>query len=221
MSNEQDRVNELVDRLLADKRFPRGRPSPEELEAIRAAIWLRTAGRGSAVPDPAFLEQLGRRLRAEFGEVELDPNQVRRRRILRTAAVAAGALVAGGAADRLQQSAASAPTSQALVPDTGSWRAVGAASALAAGQAMRFSTEEVHGILVNEAGQVRALSAVCTHLGCLLSINAEAHRLDCPCHEVAFSWSGSVLYHRLERQPAALPRIPSRVRQGMIEVLLP
>ena len=86
---------------------------------------------------------------------------------------------------------------------------------------MRFSTEEVHGIMVNEAGQVRALSAVCTHLGCLLTINAGAHRLDCPCHELAFSWNGSVLYHRLERQPPALPRIPSRVRQGMIEVLLP
>jgi nitrite reductase/ring-hydroxylating ferredoxin subunit len=221
VSDEHDRVDALVDRLLADKRLPRRRPSPVELDAIRAAIWMRAARPGSDRPDPAFLERLGRRLQAEFGEVELDPNQVRRRRILRTAAVAAGALLTGGAADRLAQGAAPAPASQSLVPDAGSWRPVGAASALPASHAMRFSTPEVHGVLVNEAGQVWALSGVCTHLGCLLNVNAGAHRLDCPCHELAYSWNGSVLYHRLQSRPAALPRIPSRMRQGMIEVLLP
>jgi cytochrome b6-f complex iron-sulfur subunit len=103
----------------------------------------------------------------------------------------------------------------------GSWRPVAAASALPRGQAMRFSTEQVRGILVNEAGEVRALSGVCTHLGCVLTINAQAQRFDCPCHDLAFSWNGSVLYYRLQDRPAALPEIRSRVREGMIEVLLP
>jgi nitrite reductase/ring-hydroxylating ferredoxin subunit len=98
---------------------------------------------------------------------------------------------------------------------------VTAASALPVGQALRFSTADVHGILVNEAGDVRALSGVCTHLGCLLTVNAEARRFDCPCHGLAFSWNGSVLHYRLQSRPVVLPRIPSRVRGGMIEVLLP
>jgi cytochrome b6-f complex iron-sulfur subunit len=221
VSDESDRVNALVDRLLADKRFRRFRARPEELEAIRAAIWLRAARPGSARPDPAFLERLGHKLRAEFGEFELRRNRVTRRGILRTAAVAMAALVAGGAADRLQQGAVAPVASQPLVADAGSWRQVTAASALPVGQALRFSTAEVHGILVNEAGDVRALSGVCTHLGCLLTVNAEARRFDCPCHDLAFSWNGSVLYYRLQSRPVVLPRIPSRVRGGMIEVLLP
>jgi cytochrome b6-f complex iron-sulfur subunit len=221
VSNEYDRVNALVDRLLANKRFSRHRASPEELEAIRVAIWLRGARPGSELPDPAFLDRLGRKLLAEFGEFEPDRNRMTRRRILRTAAVAAGALVAGGAADRLQQGRVAPLASQSLVPDIGSWRPVAAASALPMGKAMRFSTEQVYGILVNEAGDVRALSGVCTHLGCMLTINAQAQTFDCPCHDLAFSWSGSVLYYRLQSRPAALPEIPSRVREGMIEVLLP
>jgi cytochrome b6-f complex iron-sulfur subunit len=218
--NQHGRVNTLVDRLLADKRLPRYRASPQELEAIRVAIQLRAARPGSGRPDPAFLERLGRKLRAEF-EVEQGRSPVTRRGILRTAAVAAGALVAGGAADRLAQGIVASTASQHLVPDIGSWRAVAAASMLPAGEAILFSTEEVHGILVNEAGTVHALSGVCTHLGCLLTINAQARRFDCPCHDLAFSWNGSVVHYRLQSRPAALPEIPSRMRDGMIEVLLP
>jgi hypothetical protein len=70
VSNEYDRVNDLVDRLLADERFPCYQASPAELEAIRVAIWLRAARPGSALPDPAFLERLGRKLRSQYGELE-------------------------------------------------------------------------------------------------------------------------------------------------------
>jgi len=54
MSNEHDRVNAFVDRLLANKRIPRYNASPEELEAIRMAIRLRAARPGSELPDGAF-----------------------------------------------------------------------------------------------------------------------------------------------------------------------
>src|SRR5438128_4504521 len=86
MSNEYDRVNTFVDRLLADKRLPRYRASTEELEAIQVAVWLRTVRPGNELPEPAFLELLTRKLHAEF-EVGLDLNRVTRRGILRAAAV--------------------------------------------------------------------------------------------------------------------------------------
>jgi cytochrome b6-f complex iron-sulfur subunit len=221
MSKDYDRVNAFVDRLLADKRSRRYPATPEEFEAIQVAIRLRAARPGSELPDPAFMERLGHRLRSELGEVEMDRNRITRRGIFRTAAVAAGAIVVGGAADRLQQRTVPPLSTQSLVPDAGSWRPVAAVSALPTGQAMRFSTEEVHGILINDGGRVRALSGVCTHLGCLLTINAEAQTFDCPCHDLAFSWSGSVLYYRLQSRPAALPEILTRVRGGTIGVLLP
>ncbi len=69
MSNEYDRINAFVDRLLKDARSPRYRPRPEERQIIRVAILLRAARPCSELPDPRFLERLSRRLRSEFGDV--------------------------------------------------------------------------------------------------------------------------------------------------------
>jgi hypothetical protein len=138
VSREHDSVNAFVDRLLANKRHRRCRATLEELEAMQVAIWLRAGRPSSDLPDPAFMDRLARRLRSEFGEVELDRNQTSRRAVLRTAAVAAGAVVVGVAADRLAQRAAAPIQTQPLVPDAGSRRPVAAYDALASGQAMRF-----------------------------------------------------------------------------------
>jgi cytochrome b6-f complex iron-sulfur subunit len=48
--------------------------------------------------------------------------------------------------------------------------------------------------------QVIALSAVCTHAGCLVDYNASAQRLDCNCHGSEFGEDGRVL-----RGPASRP----------------
>jgi Rieske Fe-S protein len=40
---------------------------------------------------------------------------------------------------------------------------------------------------------VAALSAVCTHLGCIVAYNADAQQLDCPCHQSQFALDGTVL----------------------------
>ena len=72
-----------------------------------------------------------------------------------------------------------------------------------------FDTGSVRGFIANRGGKITALSGVCTHLGCLLQLNAKARRLDCPCHSAAFG-------------PDALPPLPlleSRIREGNIEVL--
>ena len=42
-------------------------------------------------------------------------------------------------------------------------------------------------------GQLEALSAVCTHLGCIVSWNAAEESWDCPCHGSRFALDGSVL----------------------------
>lgn len=45
----------------------------------------------------------------------------------------------------------------------------------------------------DDDGRVRALSAVCTHLGCLVSFNPAERSWDCPCHGSRFACDGSVL----------------------------
>ena len=45
----------------------------------------------------------------------------------------------------------------------------------------------------NDDGSVSALSAACTHMGCLVSFNPAERSWDCPCHGSRFGTDGSVL----------------------------
>jgi glycine/D-amino acid oxidase-like deaminating enzyme/nitrite reductase/ring-hydroxylating ferredoxin subunit len=59
----------------------------------------------------------------------------------------------------------------------------------------------------DEDGTLLAVSARCTHLGCLVTWNAAERSWDCPCHGSRFAPDGTVLegpaVHRLERKPLA------------------
>ncbi|HEV7773737.1 MAG TPA: FAD-dependent oxidoreductase [Conexibacter sp.] len=57
----------------------------------------------------------------------------------------------------------------------------------------------------DDDGTLHAVSARCTHLGCLVAWNAAERSWDCPCHGSRFGVDGTVLegpaVHRLERKP--------------------
>ncbi|MBI5183682.1 MAG: Rieske 2Fe-2S domain-containing protein [Nitrospinae bacterium] len=48
-------------------------------------------------------------------------------------------------------------------------------------------------IVVRTNEEVFALSAVCTHLGCIVKWDASLNRLICPCHAASFDLNGNVL----------------------------
>jgi nitrite reductase/ring-hydroxylating ferredoxin subunit len=218
MTDRGRRVDRWVDDLLHD-RSPRGLrgADAEDVEALAAAIELRSATPGSGMPDPHFVEQLHRRIAQETQGEALPRPRLSRRRLLATGGAVAAAAAAGiVVGDRLTQPTS---TDRNLVADGATWVDVAALADVPVGTARRFSTAAFEGFVVNRDGTtVEALSASCTHLGCILRFNPAAGRLDCPCHNAAFGLDGSLLFKVLPQQLPPLPRLQARVRDGRVEV---
>ncbi len=223
MSRRVRRVAAYVDALLRNRRPPRGRQDPDDLEAVAAAIELSAARPQAGLPDPRFVERLEARLREHAGgDVPAAAGgRLSRRGLLRAGGLAAAAAATGAVVDRLavDHGPGTPGGPEKLAVEGGSWHAVAALDALPAGRAARFSTGRVEGVVIHRGGgEVLALSAVCTHLGCILQLDPSAGQLNCPCHRAAFGLGGEVLYHEQPQPLRALPRIPVRVRDGQVEV---
>ena len=224
MNSPADRVAQFVDDLLHRRRPRRFNASPEEAEAMTAAAGLAAARVGADLPDKAALDRIHRKLSETLNESPALERRFSRRDWLRTAGTAAAAVVVGVALDKVvtnQQhpgGPGTAPGSATLLPDGGSWRPVAALSAVPVGHALPVSTANLDAIIINDGGNISAVSGVCTHLGCKLQPDDANRKLNCPCHQTAFGWSGKVLYYRLKAAPSNLPLIQSRVNDGAIEL---
>lgn len=223
MKDSADRVARFVDDLLRGRRPHRFEASPEEAEAMTAAAGLAAARVGSDLPDNATLERIHRRLSTALDESPAGERRLSRRAWLQTAGAAAAAVVVGVALDEVvkqrQESGAGGPNGT-LLPDNGAWRPVAAVSQIPPGHAMTVSTASVDAVIINDGGSISAVSGVCTHLGCKLQPDNTNRKLDCPCHQTAFAWTGKVLFYRLKSEPANLPNIPSRVNDGQVELYI-
>lgn len=229
MSDELERTDRLLDDLAAE-RDPRDRAAltPEEAELAETAALLKLAHPAHGRPDDAFVERLGAQLAAMRGDQDRPqptPDAARqglsRRGLLgRLAATAAGVAVgAGGGAvvaydqgqrDGYRQETGE-PYTVALVPeDRGQWLPTGHTHAdVVRGKAVRFRAGAVEGFLVDpgEGRPLYALSAACTHMGCLISWLDSADTFLCPCHGAQYTKSGAVL-SGIARHP--LPRLRLR-----------
>ncbi len=77
-----------------------------------------------------------------------------------------------------------------LVTGEGFWTEVALVSEVPDGAAVRFSTPAFDGFVVNDGGEIRALSSVCTHMGCTLHFRPDWSDLRCPCHGASFDLAG-------------------------------
>jgi len=150
VTSRESRVGRYLDDLLQNVRPRRFRARPEELEAMRAAVRLVSARAGADQgPDPAFLDRLGRRLRAEL-EGEPEAAQLNRRRLLGSAgalaAVAAAGAAAGAITDNLLVTRGASQPPE-LVPVSGRWIAVAASHTLQDGEPLPFNTGAVEGFV--------------------------------------------------------------------------
>ena len=223
MKESADRVARFVDELLHGRRPRRFEATQEEAEAMMAAASLSAARVGADVPDKAALDRIHQRLAEALDESAVLDRRLSRRAWLRTAGAAAAAVVVGVGLDevvRNRQESGGAGGTATLLPDSGSWRPVAAVNQIPTGHAKQVSTASLDVVIINDGGTITAVSGVCTHLGCKLQPDDANRKLNCPCHQTSFGWSGKVLYYRLKTAPANLPQIPSRVNNGQVELYI-
>ena len=220
MTDAADRFDGYLEALLGDSR-----PSPEavddndEAEMARMAAELAASGRpaSDASPDPAFIEQLRLRMRqADAGVTAIrrpppvreqpQPDGTRRWRLSRRQLLQAGLGAAAGVAvgvigaslrSEAQRRAGMGEDDQPLVAREGFWTQVARLDEVPPGSALRFSTAAFDGFVVNDGGTVRALSSVCTHMGCTLHFRPDWQDLRCPCHDASFDLAGRLANGRV------------------------
>jgi cytochrome b6-f complex iron-sulfur subunit len=216
--------------LLRGRRPRPFRADDDDVGQLRAAITLRSAQPDSATPREEFVTDLHRRLAEQLATEHHEAPQrpavdSMRRRLVAASSIAAAAAAVGAVVDHTvtsqgpTQSGAGEP--QTLIPTTGQWRTVSASADLAEGGVQGFDLGTVVGFVARTGGALRAVSGVCTHLGCRLALDAAARRLDCPCHRTSFAVSGELLRYQLRVPPAALPQFEVREVGGEVQVYAP
>jgi len=218
-------INRYIEDLLLGHRPQGFRASPDEAALARTAITLRAARPGSGAPAEEFAAGLRKRLVSELEDARpesRDPGRPRRAFI--RAGTAAAAIATGAVAGRLLTpggAATALPPGGTIVPDEGSWQAVLASADLPDGAVRPFALPALTGFVERTGGRLRAVSGICTHQGCRLSLAQPPTQLDCPCHGAVFALDGTVIRHRLSVQLTPLPEIVVRESGGVVQVRAP
>lgn len=231
-------ADRYVDRLLRGRRGEPFTPTDDELAEIRTAVELAGARADDAEPRAAFVAALRDRLAAAQAGTDaaaapaaraprpLLPGGGRvpaRRRVLQACAVAASGFAAGFATDQVVRPDAPEGARQAagaeLIAAHGAWHPVVAAADLPEGAVRDFDLGGVVGFVHRDGGRVRAVSGICTHQACRLTLDDSRASLVCPCHGATFAPSGRPLHNFRSSTPLPpLPRLPVREAGGRIEV---
>lgn len=221
MSRADRRLTRYVKALIADRRPPRS-PADDDAGAMQVAARLRAAHPGGADPAPAFVDHLARQLR-EAGEH--DPgwvdNGIQRRRFLAGGIAAVAASVAVGVGAERIREVLTEPQSGTgpIVPYLSAWVAVATLDDVKPGKIKQFSAGGIQGVVFTLEGEVRGLSAVCTHQGCTLVPEPADSKLVCPCHPMSFALTGDANPGDYRLSP--LPTVQTRVNAANVEVLVP
>lgn len=103
-------------------------------------------------------------------------------------------------------------------------------------QAVKFKAEDQNGALSltgyvvfsdgtngdpAEKGQIIAMSAACTHKGCIVEWSGADRKFHCPCHGGIFSEDGGIDETRSSLYLSPLPRLDVKIDNGQIYVRMP
>ncbi|HLH22517.1 MAG TPA: Rieske 2Fe-2S domain-containing protein [Chloroflexota bacterium] len=225
-----ERLNAAIDDLLAERRPTTAAAGADEAELFGVAALLKQLRPETAEPRLEYADELGRRLRAARDGRPGRPRAVSRRGALAAgaAALAAAAGAAGFALGRFAEPGAPSPggTAQRADPSrdltlvNGEWFPVATLADVPPGTVQAFTAGAIMGHLINDSGNLRALSAICTHMGCIVDWNAATRQFDCPCHGANFDLEGVIQpTPQYPYRPPPLIRIPVKVEDDQVFVL--
>jgi Rieske Fe-S protein len=225
-----ERLNAGIDALLAERR-PMAATSADEAELLAIVAVLKQLRPETAEPRLEYADELGGRLRDARRAGDRPPAVSRRGALAAgAAALAAAAGATGFAIGKLAEPGAAAPAggtaprsgdpSRDLTLANGEWFAVARLADVPPGTVLAFTAGAVIGHVLNEDGKLRALSAICTHMGCILDWNERTRQFDCPCHGANFDTDGVIQpTPAYPYRPPPLIRIPVKVENGEVFVL--
>ena len=218
MPDWSDRLDRFVESLRRNRRPESGLArTREELEDLRMAGKLAGLRDEFAEPDPRFLAKLRNRVGAPAGRPTW---RLTRARALRVAAIWVAGVIGGVGLDRLTPRAPAPATSTAQPVLTGrQWYPVGQLANLTDGVATPVDAGSIPAFVIREGESVRAVSRVCTHMGCLLIFSASKAGLQCPCHGAVFDVRGRPDPLYVKRPLPPLPVVQARVVDGTVYVL--
>lgn len=222
---------------------------PQELteaqaRAYRMALLFHAATPGVCEPDAQFAEQLQARLEAEVQarrnrpaskSAQVSSGVPQRRRVLRRALLtggavaAASALVGVGVEQHLASQSSQADATLHVAGSPTNWFFVMNVADLA-NQAVKFVSDQMVGYVVRsdgtggdpaKKGQIVAMSAACTHMGCIVDWSSEERRYHCPCHGGVFNEDGGIDLDVSSLYLRPLPRLDVKVEGGKIYVRVP
>ncbi len=217
-------LDAFLDGLVDDQR-----PAPRDLTAQETREWmlaaqLRLAREGVETPTPDYLDALERTVARAVAAHSAQAARARRQPrfsrggFLRTAATLVGGAGLGAAgvegAALVQEGRR---PHDLVVAGNERWYDIAAEGDVSSGGITSFSAGGVLGFLLNTDGQLHAVSAICTHMGCRLKPDVPAQGpaagLHCLCHGSRFDRRGAVI-HGLA--PSPLPPIALRVENGRV-----
>jgi len=73
-------------------------------------------------------------------------------------------------------------------------------------------------MIQNVGGQLHALSAICTHMGCIVKWHPELNEFICPCHRGVYGIDGNNISGP---PPRPMGKLAIKVRDGNVYVMIP
>ncbi len=179
----------------------------------------------------------------QFGQAQKRSSGVSRRALLAGGAAAAASMVIGAGIEHVAEQAGNG---QAILPPvplgTGTswntpliskdipttWYFVTTVAELGT-NVVRFATDTVIGYVIHadddadvqDRGKIIAMSATCTHMGCLVQWQGSDRKFICPCHDRRFTEYGKIDNAGPNYYLNPLPRLETRVEDGKIYVKVP
>ena len=224
--------------------------TPDKARIYRMAALFRSASPDEVTPRPEFAAELHTRLEQEFQQppktrhfpfISKKPQMKPRvsRRTLLAAAVAASLTLGAGIEHMVEQASQPAtggsvtgqtwPTPIVPADVASTWLFVTKLAELG-DSAIRFTTDSIVGYVIRndgdngelmKEGPVIAMSAACTHMGCIVQWQDSDNKFHCPCHGGLFTEYGKPVNSSPIRYLTQLPRLETKIENDKIYVRVP